>query len=85
MTKTIILDVRTPEEFAEGAIHGAINIPVQILGERLGEMGSKENRIVVYCRSGKRSAMAKAMLLEAGFISVEDVASMDGYRAKYGG
>ena len=51
-----LLDVRTPAEFAEGHVRGALNISVQSLGGRLGDVPGE--RVVVYCRSGGRSAAA---------------------------
>jgi phage shock protein E len=63
----LLLDVRTREEFGERHIKGAVNIPVQELGSRLGELGSKERPVVVYCRSGGRSAAAAAMMKAAGY------------------
>ena len=59
-----LLDVRTPAEFAEGHVRGALNISVQSLGGRLGEVPGE--RVVVYCRSGGRSAAATRMLRAAG-------------------
>lgn len=63
----LLLDVRTPEEFRERHIQGAVNIPVQELGARVRELGAKERPIVVYCRSGARSATAAAMMKAAGY------------------
>jgi phage shock protein E len=63
----LLLDVRTPEEYAGGHVEGAVNIPVQVLGQRLGEVGSKDREIVVYCKSGGRSARAAAELRQAGY------------------
>jgi 3-mercaptopyruvate sulfurtransferase SseA len=53
----VILDVRTPSEFDDGHIEGAINIPVDYLAERLDEL-SKDDELLVYCRTGNRSARA---------------------------
>ena len=64
-----ILDVRTPEEYRTGAYPGALNIPVQALGARLGEL-RKDKPIVVYCAAGARAATAASMLKQAGFSEV---------------
>lgn len=69
----VLLDVRTPEEFAGGHIDGAINIPVQELDRRLDDVGARDRPVVVYCRSGMRSARAKATLKDAGFSAVHDL------------
>jgi phage shock protein E len=63
----LLLDVRTPDEFREHHIDGATNIPVQELGSRMGELGPKDRPIVVYCRSGARSATATSMMKSAGY------------------
>ena len=67
----IILDVRTPQEYQEGHISNAINIPVQILGQQLDKLNKfKDKKILVYCRSGHRSAIASQILDRAGFKNV---------------
>lgn len=64
----LILDVRTPTEYAEGHVPGAINIPHDQLTARMSEVaGFKEKDVVVYCRSGKRAAIATDVLKQAGF------------------
>jgi rhodanese-related sulfurtransferase len=68
----LLLDVRSPGEFRGGAIPGAINIPVQSLGNRLGEL-DRARPIVVYCASGMRSASAASMLRKSGFSEVHDL------------
>ena len=61
-----LLDVRTPEEFAAGSVTQAKNIPVQVLAQRLDEV-AKDQPVVVFCRSGGRSAKAAGMLQRAGY------------------
>lgn len=68
----VLIDVRTPEEFAAGHIAGAINISVQSLPDRLDEVPNDET-IVVYCRSGNRSATATEILVDAGYSPVYDL------------
>lgn len=63
----LLLDVRTPAEFHEGHVPRATNIPVQDLPHRLAEVGPKTRPIVVYCRSGGRSASAAQILSAAGY------------------
>lgn len=64
----VVLDVRTPEEYAAGHVPGAINIPHTALAARLAELeGHRERDIVVYCRSGNRTQLAIAELRKAGF------------------
>ena len=67
----ILLDVRTPEEFADGHIPGAINIPNESIGENdITELPDKEQRIYVYCRSGNRSKQASQKLADMGYTNI---------------
>ena len=64
----VVLDVRTPAEYAEGHVPGAINIPNGELAARVTELADAKGRdIVVYCRSGVRAAQALDVLDKAGF------------------
>jgi phage shock protein E len=71
-----LVDVRSPAEFAQGALPGAVNVPVDSLGSRLGKLGPRDGTIIVYCRSGSRSASAKRALEKSGFTSVRDLGAM---------
>ena len=71
----LLLDVRTPAEYREGHVPHALNLPVQELPARLHEVGPTERPIVVYCRSGGRSAQAARLLTRAGY-SVRDIGPM---------
>ena len=62
----VVLDVRTVAEYEEGHISGALNIPVQELEERLGELDSSV-QYLVYCRTGNRSSVAVQVLMAGGF------------------
>ena len=67
----IILDVRTPEEFAEKHIPDAINIPNETIGtEEIPELPDKEQLILVYCRSGNRSKQASEKLVRLGYTNI---------------
>lgn len=64
----LILDVRNEDEFAKGHLKNAIQIPVKELKENLSDIEKFKNELVlVYCRSGKRSAEAVDILKENGF------------------
>ena len=64
----VLLDVRTPEEFAAGHIAGAVNIPHDQLANRASELPQDRNtEIAVYCRSGRRSALALDWLGTQGY------------------
>jgi phage shock protein E len=62
----IIVDVRTPGEFRSGHIKEAINIPVDNITQRIGELQRKGKPVITCCRSGARSGMAKKILESAG-------------------
>ena len=64
-----LVDVRTPAEFAAGSVEGAVNIPVDQVQNQLDQFKEKEN-IVVFCRSGGRSASAKNILEQNGINDV---------------
>jgi len=72
-----LLDVRSPEEFAQGHREGARNIPVQELAQRLNEF-DRTLPVAVYCRSGRRSATAVGLLLASGFGRVTDLGGWEG-------
>lgn len=80
----VVVDVRTPEEYAEGHIPWAINVPVDQIGRRLGDLEpARERQVAVICESGGRSSKATALLRQRGFQSVLDVPEgMAGWRAK---
>jgi rhodanese-related sulfurtransferase len=65
-----LLDVRTPQEFNNEHIEGAINIPLQEVPGRIDEIKTMQQPIVVYCLSGGRSATAAGILQQAGIDEV---------------
>ncbi len=76
-TDTVVVDVRTPEEFATGHLEGAVNLDVQDPGfaaevEALGP----DAAYVVYCRSGNRSAAAVGLMRDAGLERVTDAGAL---------
>jgi rhodanese-related sulfurtransferase len=83
----LLIDVRTPEEYAEKHAEGAINIPVGELDRRLAEVeklagGDKKKPIVVYCAMGGRAAKAKSALTRAGYEQVTNVGGLSDYERK---
>jgi rhodanese-related sulfurtransferase len=65
----VILDVRTDGEFRDGHIEGAMNIPVNELEGRLGEL-ERDDELLVYCRTGNRSGTAVNILKENGYSKI---------------
>lgn len=68
---TVVVDVRTPAEFAAGHVDGAVNIDVES-GNFASEIAAlpKDTTYAVYCRSGRRSTLATDQMAEAGFTSL---------------
>ncbi|MBB6326622.1 rhodanese-related sulfurtransferase [Algoriphagus iocasae] len=64
-----LVDVRSAGEFASGSAKGAVNIPLDRINSQLAKFKGKKN-IVVFCRSGNRSAQAKSILEQNGFQNV---------------
>jgi phage shock protein E len=71
----LLVDVRTPGEFAGGHLPGALNVPIGALDERAAELAKKGKPIVVYCASGMRSGSARRVLQRAG-ATVFDLGAM---------
>ena len=70
-----LVDVRTPEEFSAGYIPGAINIALHELGTKMNKI-PKDKPVVIYCRSGNRSAHAAQALIQAGYGEVYDLGGL---------
>lgn len=69
-SERILLDVRTPEEYQNGHIPTAINMPVGDLPDLFSSLTEKDKQVVVYCRSGFRAARAISFLKDQGFTNV---------------
>lgn len=70
----VIIDVRTPEEFASGHIEGAVNLPVELPGfdEAIVDL-DKDAHYAVYCRSGRRSAIAVQKMSDVGIKKISEL------------
>jgi len=74
--KSLVLDVRTAEEFAAGHLRDAKHIPLADLGNRIGELEKSKNRtVIVVCQTGARADKAVRLLAAAGF---EDAHALEG-------
>ena len=70
----IWIDVRTPAEFASGHVKNAYNIEFQIIGEQItGATQDKNAQLLLYCKSGRRSGVAKRTLEKLGYQNVTNV------------
>ena len=70
----VIVDVRSPREFAQGHAKGARNLPLGLLKDRLGEL-DPGRPVLTCCASGARAASARSILLRAGFKEVHNLGS----------
>ncbi len=81
----MLVDVRTPEEYAEGHLPEAVNIPFEQIAEAFAKQGiAKDTPVVVYCRSGRRSGIAKESLEKAGYQEVYNGGGYDSLKASAG-
>ena len=79
LSRVLLLDVRTQEEFAEGRIPGAVLMPYDEIAARFAEP-DRARPIVVYCRSGRRSAVAAQTLRSMGYTNVADFGGISNWR-----
>jgi len=79
----LVVDVRTPAEYAQGHLTGALNLPVDEVAARHGALGvPRDADVVVYCKSGKRAARARDTLQSLGYTHVSLLqGSADAWRA----
>jgi rhodanese-related sulfurtransferase len=79
----VLLDVRTQEEFDAGHIASAILLPYDEIALKAATvLPDKEKEIVLYCRSGRRSAIAKKALVELGYKDVEDFGGINRWKGE---
>ncbi|TAH13780.1 MAG: rhodanese-like domain-containing protein [Curvibacter sp.] len=76
--KDIIIDVRSPQEFAAGHVEGAINIEHSAIAQAIAKAGvSKDDTVLLYCQSGRRSGIALDTLKNLGFSKAENVGGIE--------
>lgn len=80
----VVIDVRTAEEFAAGHVAGAVNIPFDQIGQRIHGLKTlrKDSPILLYCRSGRRSALAEQTLRQQGYTRVIDGGGLEEVKAE---
>lgn len=78
LDERVVVDVRTPAEFEAGHVAGAINIDVEAadFDARIGEL-DKDEGYLVYCRSGRRSAVAAERMAASGFLDIVDAGGLE--------
>ena len=73
----VLIDVRSAQEYAEGHLDKSINLTVDTIGVNIEKLVSDKNtKIIVYCRSGNRSATAATTLINLGYKNVYDLGAM---------
>ena len=81
--KAIVVDVRTLEEYNEGHIPNAISVPLETIeNEAEAKLKNKDDLILVYCRSGRRSREAALKLIEKGYTNVIDFGGIQDWNAE---
>jgi phage shock protein E len=74
----LIIDVRTVQEWNKGHLEGAVLIPYNQIGERIGSVvKDKSQRIYLYCRTGRRSQIAKEALDKLGYKDIVNLGSLE--------
>lgn len=81
----VLLDVRQPDEFNSGHIAGAVLVPHDTIADRIGSVvPDKETPVYVYCRSGRRSAIAVEAMKRLGYTDLVDLGGIDEARERLG-
>ncbi len=78
----LLLDVRTPAEYAQGRIPGSRNVPLQTLDKAAALTDNKDVPLFVYCYSGARSRQAEAILRGMGYSDVRNIGGIASYSGK---
>ena len=82
---TVIIDVRTAQEFSAGNIKNSKLIPYDVITQKIAQVvPSKDTPIVLYCRSGRRSGIAERYLKDMGYTNVENYGGMEEAKRKLG-
>jgi phage shock protein E len=78
LAKDVIVDVRTPQEYAAGHLDGAVNIEYGAIGQQISKAGiSKEDKVILYCQTGRRSGVALDTLKGLGFSKAENAGGIE--------
>lgn len=75
----IVIDVRTPQEYAAGHIPGARLIPYDQVTARAAELPGKDRPVVLYCRTGRRTAVAAQALQALGYHAIYDMQGLSNW------
>ncbi len=78
----VLVDVRTPGEYASGHIEGSRNIPLDTLASAQSAISDKSTPLYIYCHSGARSRYAARILRRLGYTAVKDIGGIMSYTGK---
>jgi len=83
LAKDVVIDVRTEQEFQGGHVEGAINIPHTAIGQDISKAAvSKDDHVILYCQSGRRSGLALETLKSMGFTQAENYGGIEQAKLK---
>jgi phage shock protein E len=78
LAKEVVIDVRTPQEFQAGHVAGALNLTHETIAQTIASANvSKDDHVVLYCQSGRRSGIAMGTLKGMGFSNVENYGGLE--------
>jgi phage shock protein E len=73
LARDVVIDVRTPQEFQSGHVEGALNLPHDSIAQDIAKAKvAKDDHVILYCKSGRRSDVALGTLKGLGFSNVEN-------------
>jgi len=76
--RDVVIDVRTPDEYASGHLQGAINMSYDSIAQKIAQAGiNKDDRVILYCQSGRRSGIALETLKGLGFSKAENAGGIE--------
>lgn len=76
--KEVVIDVRTPQEYAASHVDGAINIEYGAIAQQIFKAGvTKDDKVILYCRTGHRSGIALNTLKDLGYSKAENAGGID--------
>jgi phage shock protein E len=83
LAKDVVIDVRTPKEFADGHIAGALNIDYSVIAQEISKANvAKDDTVILYCRSGNRSGIAMNTLKNMGYTKAVNFGGLDEARKR---